>query len=236
MERFESTATWTATSVTELLLVASSAKMNAFILSLLIALLVSSATAFRVAPKASLFVGRPTKTFRLAMADETKYEIVPVEPETVQSAAAVTGGIVGFVLAGPVGALVLAAISNFVTKKDSDSGEALRGFGKTVIEAYNFLNKINAKYQVTDKVGAAITETVSSVAKDSDAIETIKKTYTETISKVEEINTEFDLVSKGTEAVKAAGELSDQAIEKIVELNEKVKALFISACIIMAHR
>lgn len=61
----------------------------------------------------------------------------------MQSAAAVTGGILGLVLFGPVGALVLAAITNFVSKKDDEAGEALRGLGKTVVESYNFLTKLN---------------------------------------------------------------------------------------------
>ena len=69
-------------------------------------------------------------------------------------ASAVTGGVVGFALAGPLGALVSAAISNYVSKKGNDAGVALRGFGKTVIESYNFLTTLNSKYYLTGKASA----------------------------------------------------------------------------------
>ena len=49
-------------------------------------------------------------------------------------------------------AIILAALTNYVVKKENDSGEALRGLGKTVVESYNFLTKINAKYDISDKV------------------------------------------------------------------------------------
>ena len=52
--------------------------------------------------------------------------IVPVDKENIENAAAVTGGILGLVLTGPVGAVVLAALTNYVVKKENDSGEALR--------------------------------------------------------------------------------------------------------------
>ena len=49
-----------------------------------------------------------------------------MDKENIENAAAVTGGILGLVLSGPVGALILAALTNYVVKKENDSGEALR--------------------------------------------------------------------------------------------------------------
>lgn len=158
---------------------------------------------------------------------EPKYEIVPLEKPNIQSAAAVTGGILGFVLGGPVWGVAFAALSNFVSKKEDDYGDALRGFGKVVIESYNFLNKINSKYEITNKVSSAVSSVVSSVNTESESLDTIKKTYTETISKIDEINKEYDLVNKGTEVIAAAATLSDAAIEKVVELNAKVFTILI---------
>ena len=39
---------------------------------------------------------------------------------------------------------------------------------------------------------------------------------------MDELNKEYDLVGKGAEALKAAAAFSDTAIEKVIELNEKV--------------
>ena len=69
------------------------------------------------------------------MVDEN-VELVPVEKTTIASAAAVTGGILGLILGGPYGALVGAAMTNYVVKKDNESGEAFRGLGKTIIGTF----------------------------------------------------------------------------------------------------
>ena len=57
---------------------------------------------------------------------EDNTNIVPVDKENIQNAVAVTGGFIGFVLAGPLGGVFLAAITNYAVKKDTDTGEALR--------------------------------------------------------------------------------------------------------------
>ncbi len=84
---------------------------------------------------------------RRPMSEEgSKFELVPLEKTNIENSVAVTGGILGFVLGGPVIGLILAAVTSYVAKKDNDSGEALRGIGKTVIESYNFINKLNSKF------------------------------------------------------------------------------------------
>ena len=183
--------------------------------------------------------------------------MIPVEKTTIEQAAGVTGGILGLILAGPVGAIVFAAISNFVAKKDNEAGEAIRGVGKTIVESFNFLTKLNDKYNLTGKAATAIGGAVSSIETESEALETVKNTlttgqflfeqsflhlpyafiicitsiiifsngfiFTTTVTaKVDELNKEYDLVGKGAEALKAAAAFSDTAIEKVIELNEKV--------------
>ena len=57
---------------------------------------------------------------------EENTNIVPVDKVNIENAAAVTGGFLGFVLAGPLAGVFLAALTNYVVKKENDSGEALR--------------------------------------------------------------------------------------------------------------
>ena len=42
-----------------------------------------------------------------------------------------------------------------------------RGLGKTVVESYNFLTKINSKYQISDKLGDTVSKAVDSAASES---------------------------------------------------------------------
>eukprot|EP01041_Mallomonas_annulata_P013995 gene13995-29789_t len=146
--------------------------------------------------------------------------MVPVDLDNIGTAAGVFGGVLGLILAGPFGGIALAAVAKYVSKKENESGEALRGLGKTIIESYNFLLKINGKYNLTDKATEVVSGAVSSVGvSDSEALETVKKTYSTTTEKVKELNSEYDLVSKGKELVTAAATLSDAALEKVEELN-----------------
>lgn len=154
---------------------------------------------------------------------EQKYDIVPLEKTNIQSAAAVTGGVVGLALGGPFWALLFAAVSNYVAKKEDDTGDALRGFGKTVIESYNFLNKINSKYELTSKVTDAASKAINSVQVESESVSTIKTTYSQVVEKIDNVNKEYDLVGKGKEFIGLAATFTDAAIEKVVELNAKVR-------------
>jgi len=181
------------------------------------------ASAFNFRPVISQrMFSRKTVSF---MSDKPSVELVPVDKTNVENAAAVTGGILGLVLAGPVGALVIAAITNYVVKKDNDSGEALRGLGKTVVESYNFLTKVNSKYDLTGKTADTIGKAVSSIETESETVQTVTKTASTTVQKIGELNKEYDFVGKGKQVASAASVLSDTALEKVVELNAKVSLL-----------
>ena len=107
---------------------------------------------------------RPTLPARFVVPSQTRLfeqnSLVPVEKANIENAAAVTGGIVGFALGGPVVALILAAVSNYAVKKDNDAGIALRGFGKVVMCVNLFadlkLSVVGDKWLV-DVIGAVLT-------------------------------------------------------------------------------
>ena len=103
-----------------------------------------------------------------------------------------------------------------------DAGIALRGFGKAVIESWNFLATLNEKYDLTGKAAETIKSTVNKAAAENESFDQVTKTLDSTVSKVSEINKEFDLLTKAKQALVAAGTLTDAALEKIEELNAKV--------------
>ena len=183
--------------------------------AVLVLAIVAVASAFRPTLPARFVVPSQTRLFE-------QNSLVPVEKANIENAAAVTGGIVGFALGGPVVALILAAVSNYAVKKDNDAGIALRGFGKVVIESYNYLTTINQKYDFTGKASETVKTTVSKAAAENESLDQVTKTLDTTVNKVSEINKEFDLVTKAKQALVAAGTLSDAALEKVEELNAKV--------------
>lgn len=150
--------------------------------------------------------------------------LVPLEKKNIEQSAAVTGGILGLVLGGPFGAAMFAAISNYLVKQDNEPGEALRGVGKTVIESYNFLNKLNSKYSIAGKVKETVSNAFESIdrEKDNEVVQKVKTTYASATEKIVTLNEEFNLVGKSKQVLDAAAKLSDAAIEKTVELDSKV--------------
>jgi len=150
-----------------------------------------------------------------------RFELVPLDKENISNAATATGGILGFVLGGPVLAAILAAVTNYVSKKDGDSGDALRGVGKTVVESYNYINTLNEKYEITGKVTATVDETVSKYESESEIVGKVKSAVSTATEKFDDLNKEFDLVDKGKQVLKAAGTFSDAALDKLLELNQK---------------
>jgi len=153
---------------------------------------------------------------------DQKYEIIPMEDKNIQNASAVTTGLVSFVLVGPIGAIILAAIANYASKKDNDLGIALRGVGKTVIESANYLKKLNSKYDITSKAVNSVTKAVSSIdTADSEVIKTVKDTVDSVVGTVSKLDEEYDILSKGSIVLDTAANLSDKALEKVEELNNK---------------
>ena len=147
--------------------------------------------------------------------------LAPINDDSVKAAGAISGGVIGFLLAGPLGGIVLAAISNYVAKKNDETGEAIRGFGKTSLEVYNYLTKLNSKYEVTDKVGTKIGSQIESIEAENESVGNIKTAITTTTTKLSELDKEYDFVGKGKQVAAAAATLSDSAIEKLLELNNK---------------
>ena len=151
----------------------------------------------------------------------SSFDLVPLDKENIENAASVTTGVFGLLIGGPIGALLFAALGKYLSKKENEGGEAIRGVGKAVVEAYNFVTKLNSKYKLSDKA----IESVSKAASSADAPEPLSKvtkTTNEVVDKLKQFNSEYDLVNKSKQALGVAATLSDSALEKLEELNTKV--------------
>ncbi len=204
--------------------------MYGTVILLVIAVCIASASGFRpvgvrsgvkMARVGRLFseegAAEPSKEAAPAPGAPTKKptELAPVNDETISSAAGVSSAVFGFLLGGPLFSLIFGTVGVYVSKKDNEVGEGLRGIGKAIVECYNYVTKINNKYDVTGKVSAKVEEALDS--SDSDAAKSVRDAF----SKVDEINKEYDITGKATSAISATTTLSEAAYEKVEELNEK---------------
>merc|ERR1712151_462748 len=154
-------------------------------------------------------------------------KIVPVNQETVEFTAGIVGGVAGFAIGGPVLGAIFAAAANYASKNEAEVGEVMTAVSKSSIEVYNYLSRVDAKYEVLDNAKKQLETTLEKVKTsgntDPAVIEKVKNALKSTTSKIKEINDEYDLVGAGTTALGVIGDLVERAVKKAGELNEEYK-------------
>ncbi|KAL9185826.1 hypothetical protein ACHAXT_003603 [Thalassiosira profunda] len=151
--------------------------------------------------------------------------IVPINEETVEFTAGLLGGVVGFSIGGPVLGALGAAAANYASKTDAEVGEVLSAVSKTSIEIFNYMSKLDSKYEVLDQaktqLEGALDKVKASENANPETIDKIETALSSTNSKIREINDEYDLVGTGMTALGVVGDLVEKAIVKAGELNEE---------------
>jgi len=154
-------------------------------------------------------------------------KIVPVNQETVEFTAGIVGGVAGFAIGGPVLGAVFAAAANYASKNEAEIGEVVTAVSKSSIEVYNYLSKLDSKYEVLDNAKKTLESTLEKVKSSENAdpavVEKVEKALSSTTSKIKEINDEYDLVGAGATALGVIGDLVERAVKKAGELNEDYK-------------
>jgi len=168
---------------------------------------------------------KPTRHMVRVFSESPEGAIVPVNEETIASSASVSTGVAGLIIGGPVFAVIAAALGNYGSKQDSEVGEVVRGLGKVSLDVFNFVLKLNSKYDISGKASeSAASAFESAKAKDSDGtIAKVEDVLSTVSSKVTQANADYDLVEKGKQAIGYAGDLSVKAIDKAIELNSEYK-------------
>jgi len=153
--------------------------------------------------------------------------IVPIKEETVEFTAGLLGGAVGFAVGGPVLGAISAAAANYASKQDIEVGSVIQAVSKSSIEVYNYLARLDAKYELLSNAKSSLEDALDKV-KSSDKVnaDTVKKVedaLDSTTSKINELNEEYDLVGAGTTALGVVGELVEKAVKKAGQLNDEYK-------------
>jgi chromosome segregation ATPase len=157
--------------------------------------------------------------------DEEGGALVPIKEETVEFTAGLLGATAGLFIGGPVFAFILGAAANYVSKMEGDASEVVQAVSKSSIQIFNYLTRLDKKYEILDKTKDKLEEAVDGLkAKgtvDPDALAKVEGALETTKSKIEEINDEYDLVGAGMTALGVVGDLVEKAVKKASELNEE---------------
>jgi len=150
--------------------------------------------------------------------------LVKVTKENKIATAGVLGGVAGLLLGGFwIGAAGFAATSYLAKKEEDDVATALQSVSSAALEAVNFADYVNSKYEVTDKVGSALTEALDKNADAKDSLKTVKSSLDTVKEAIDSFDKDVGIKETLGSLVLAGSDLASQLTSKVVELNKEYK-------------
>mmetsp|Transcript_52912 Transcript_52912/g.97902 ORF Transcript_52912/g.97902 Transcript_52912/m.97902 type:complete len:239 (-) Transcript_52912:65-781(-) len=157
-----------------------------------------------------------------APAPESGGALVKIDEANVKATGSVLAGLAGLLVGGLwVGAGLFAAAS-YAGRKDDDVGKAIKGVSQTALEALNFTANMDSKYKVTDNLGKSVSSAVEKNVKSEDKA-TLDSAVNTVSGSVADLDKEVGIKATLGSIVLTATDLSAQAVEKLLDFNEKNK-------------
>jgi len=160
-------------------------------------------------------------------APSSSVALVKVNDENSITTAGVLAGVAGLLVGGIwVGGALFAASSFVARKKDDDLANALKGISASGLEAVNYVDYLNQKYEVTSGVGSALSNAVKSAGSSTgsgEASNSVAGFVDSTAEAISSFDTEVGIKDTLGGLLTAGGELASQAVGKVVELNEQYR-------------
>jgi len=147
--------------------------------------------------------------------------LVQVTKENAIATAGVLGGLTGLLLGGFwIGAAGFVATS-YLAKKDDDVSAVLKGVSSASLEALNYVDSLNKKYEVTDKVGGALSGALDST--EGETSSSVKSALSSAKEAIDSFDKDIGIKSTLGGLVLAGSDLASQLATKVVELNKEYK-------------
>lgn len=149
--------------------------------------------------------------------------LVKVTPENSIATAGVLGGVTGLLLGGFwIGAAGFVATSYLAKKEESDVATVLKGVSSASLEALNYVDYLNKKYEVTNKVGSALNDALDANA-DKESTSSVKTTLNSVGDAIDSFDKDVGIKDTLGGLLLAGTDLANQLAKKVVELNSEYK-------------
>lgn len=147
--------------------------------------------------------------------------LVKVTKENTIATAGVLGGVTGLLLGGFwIGAAGFVATS-YLAKKEDDVSTVLKGVSAASLEALNYVDYLNKKYEVSNKVGTAVNEALDS--NQGETTTTVKDALGTVNGAIDSFDKDVGIKDTLGSLVLAGSDLAGQLATKVVELNTEYK-------------
>jgi hypothetical protein len=159
--------------------------------------------------------------------DEKGGALVVMNEASVEFTAGVIGGVAGFAVAGPLGAVAVATVANYLSRREDDISTVVQSVAKAAIEIYNYLLKLESKYDILYQTKVSLEDALDKLKEtegtNGEAIDKIEKALGNTVSRMSEISDEYDLWGEATGALGVVGDLVEKTVTKISILNRDLQ-------------
>ena len=159
--------------------------------------------------------------------DEKGGALVVMNEASVEFTAGVIGGVAGFAVAGPLGAVAVATVANYLSRREDDISTVVQSVAKAAIEIYNYLLKLESKYDILYQTKVSLEDALDKLKEtegtNGEAIDKIEKALANTVSRMSEISDEYDLWGEATGALGVVGDLVEKTVTKISILNRDLQ-------------
>eukprot|EP00435_Cladocopium_sp_Y103_P001032 s124_g1.t1 len=146
----------------------------------------------------------------------------PMALRNTIATAGVLGGVTGLLLGGFwIGAAGFVATSYLAKKEDDDVSTVLKGVSSASLEALNFVDYLNQKYEVSGKVGAALSDALDS--SEGETSSSVKSALGTVNGAIDSFDKDIGIRETLGGLVLAGSDLANQLATKVVELNKEYK-------------
>lgn len=132
--------------------------------------------------------------------------------------AAAVGAAVGFMVVGPLTAVVAGGAALYATTRGDKVGEVARSTGGVAVSGYTSAKSMAEKYHVNEKIASATKSTVEAakkIDKDYKVVDTVKSATDEVVKSTREMNQKYDITGK---TMRASASLASSFMTKVNQL------------------
>lgn len=209
--------------------------------AVVLALASSSAYGFQSSVQGPAFVGNSNRAairsssnqVVLAMAGDNddsspSLALVAVNEASVEFTAGIVGGALGFAIGGPVLGAAGAAAANFLSKQDDgEINEIIQTVAKSTIEIYNYIAKMDAKYEVLESSKKTLQAGVDKIkgqnGVDPETIAKAEDAISKANGKLGQLSKEYDFINVAGVGFGVVGDIVEKGIKKGIEFNKEYK-------------
>jgi len=168
-------------------------------------------------PKAAL---RGAVSVQAEESGSSSVALVKVTEENTRTTAGLIGGVVGLLTGGVWVGAGLFAVTSYLTRKDDDVSTVLKSTSASALEVLNFGSYLNDKYSVTSGVGDAFNKVLEDNPETKKRVDGVFEGVAEAY---ESVDKDIGIKDSLGTILTSGGELASQAVEKVIEINEKYK-------------